>query len=217
MPKYPAETPIAAVQPVVDHEKYRLHTYQAAVGVPFSQALISAGIVGGGFIALAWLFGADEPWKFGLVSACLTLAVIWFFNQKHWLNLTKLEEWTGLELDGQPGIGEPPPVVRIDLTRKVGATRQTQFLEIPCSPEQLKALAVGIVNRRMPFSGRVWSGKGKPFSDGEFRELRAYFIKKMLLVQSSDKDEHAGYVFNRDGIDMLRDYLPSPTDDEGEN
>lgn len=217
MNKYQTETPVAAVPPVVDHEKYRLHTYQAAVGVPFSQALISAGIVGGGIMALAWLFEASEPWKWGLVTACLTLAVIWFFNQRHWLNLTKLEEWTGIELDGNPGIGEPPPVVRIDLTRKVGSTRQTQFLEIPCSPEQLKALAVGIVNRRQPFAGRVWSGKGKTFSDGEFRELRSYLIKKDLITQASNKDERGGYVFTRDGIQMLRDYLPSPADDDGEN
>lgn len=213
--QYKSETP-AVIPTVVDHDKYRLHTYQAGVGVPFSQALISGLCVGALFLVMAWLFGAMDAWKWGIGAAALTVTGIWFYNERHWLNLTKLEEITGIELDGKLGIGEPE-VTRIDLTTRADGGRKTQFLEIPCSPEDFRRLAVGIIQRRMPFSETAWTGKGKPFSQKGFQKLRSYLIVKGLVTVANSKNKLAGYVFTRDGVDMLKDYLPHPSEEDDEN
>jgi hypothetical protein len=81
------------------------------------------------------------------------------------------------------------------------------FLKIPVAPEKFLKLAIGIVNRRLPFTGEEWSGKGKLFSDPQFRKLRSYLVTNQYVVQSSGNGPNNGYVFNRNGIAMLKDYM----------
>jgi len=190
-------------------EKAYLHTYQAAVGVP----LVKAGVYGllFGLIAFitAWRLGAGDPWLWGMLAALAVTIIRYAGDDLLWLVLAKAEKITGLELDGKPGIGEQK-VTAIDLTTKVGATRRTQRLRIPASSEQMTQLGLGILGG-VPFSEGRWTGKGKPFSLDEFRELREYFKSAELLELVNDKSPNQGYQFNETGLEMFKHYVPYPT------
>lgn len=198
----PVETPNPA-------EKAYLHTYQAAVGVPLVKATVYGALVGIAVFVVAWRIDWPDPWLFGLLAFIAVTILRYAGDDLLWLVLAKAEKITGLELDGKPGIGEQK-VTAIDLTTKVGATRRTQRLRIPASPEQMTQLGLGILGG-VPFSEGRWTGKGKPFSIDEFRELREYFKSAELLELVNDKSPNQGYQFNETGLEMFKHYIPYPT------
>lgn len=194
-------------------EKAYLHTYQAAVGVPLVKAIVYGGLVGIAVFVVAWRVSWPDPWLFGLLAALAITFLRYAGDDLLWLVLAKAERITGLELDGRPGIGEPR-VTAIDLTTKVGSTRRTQRLRIPCSPEQMTQLGLGILGG-VPFSEGRWTGKGRPFSLDEFRELRDYFKDAELIELVNEKSPTQGYQFTEKGLEMFKHYIPYPTADNG--
>lgn len=199
----PVETPNPS-------EKAYLHTYQAAVGVPLVKAVVYGALVGIAVFVVAWRIDFPDPWLFGLLAALAVTFLRYAGDDFLWLVLAKAEKITGLELDGKPGIGEQK-TTNIDLTTKVGQTRRTQRLQIPASEEQILSLGLGIMGG-VPFSEGRWTGKGKPFSINEFRELRDYFERAELIQLVNDKAPQQGYEFTETGLSMLQHYVPYPTD-----
>jgi hypothetical protein len=204
MPKYQTETQ-AAVPPIIE-PKFNLHTPQAAIQVPLGQALAAGILAGVSFLAWALLITSPSIWSGALVCTVTVIDVIFGISQWRWFVLTA-EKITGNDYNDDGKIGEEEEVTRIDITQIVDGVNQMKFLKIPCSPEKFLRLAIGIVNRRLPFTGEEWGGKGKVFSDPQFRKLRSYLIAQQYVVQSSAAGPNNGYVFNRNGIAMLRDYM----------
>lgn len=202
--------------PVVDEGRYKLHTAQAAVGIPFGQAFISGAISGVAVMILAWVADILDPWKPGLVIFALITPAIWFLSRHNWVGLVnRVEAWTGLDIDQDGDVNdEPKPVTNIDLTTSENkGHRRTQRLQVPATEKQLQKLAIGL-NGGVNFSEKIWAGQGKPFSIDGFRELRDYLIKTQLLIQKNEKDVRQGYVLTERGRRMLTHYLPYPADEE---
>jgi hypothetical protein len=198
--------------PVVEPERYRLHNTEAGVKVPFSQALISGVISGVAMMAICWVLDVLDPWKPGIVIMALVTPLVWFLSRRNWVGLVnRVEEWTGLDLPGNDAPEDK--VTLIDLTSKVGATRRTQKLAIPATEEQLRRLAVGILGG-VTFAERNWTGRGRPFSIDQFRELRDYLEKAELLTKSNDKSHNQGFTLTAKGRAMLAHYLPHPGEEE---
>lgn len=199
--------------PVVEPERYRLHNTEAGVKVPFSQALISGVISGVAALIIAFVLEVLDPWKPALVMFALVTPLVWFLSRRNWVGLVnRVETWTGLDLDQDGDIGEDR-VTHIDLTSKVGATRRTQKLAIPATEEQLRRLAVGILGG-VTFAERNWTGRGRPFSIDQFRELRDYLEKAELLTKSNDKSNNQGFALTAKGRAMLAHYLPHPGEED---
>jgi hypothetical protein len=205
MPKYQSETPMAAVPPIVA-PKFNLHTPQAAIQVPLGQALAAGILAGVSFLAWALLITSPSVWSGALVCTVTVIDVVFVISQWRWFVLTA-EKITGTDINQDGQVGEEEEVTRIDITQIVDGKPKSDELKIPCKPEKFLRLAIGIVNRRLPFTGDEWGGKGKVFSDPQFRKLRSYLITKRFIVQSSAQGPNPGYVFNRNGIAMLRDYM----------
>ena len=205
MNKFKAEAPIAAVPPIVE-PKFNLHTPQAAIQVPLGQALTAGILAGVSFLAWALLITSPSIWSGALVCTVTVIDVVFVISQWRWFVLTA-EKITGTDINQDGQVGEEEEVTRIDITQIIDDVNQIAFLKIPVAPEKFLKLAIGIVNRRLPFTGEEWSGKGKLFSDPQFRKLRSYLISKSYVVQSSAQGPNPGYVFNRNGIAMLKDYM----------
>ena len=102
-----------------------------------------------------------------------------------------------------------PMVVRVQLDRvEDGRYKQTAIFDLPATPEQLTALAVGLLRGRIPFSEREWTGAGRPFSVNEFRGLRSEMIKRQLMTLKNEKDARQGYVPTAEGQAVLEQFLP---------
>lgn len=188
-----------------------LHTVSAGAGLPFIQAVISGVIT---FI-LVLLIGIELRWRSPFATAgivgLLALAVMWILRQRHWYLLADLERWSGLDLNRDGTIGKPEPVhsVRVQLNHvtQEGYVYAGDIFDLPATPEQLIALADGLLIGGMRFSVREWCGSGRPFSVTEFNLLRNEMLKRGLIRQVSEKDSRVGIELTEAGRQVMQDFL----------
>jgi len=194
-------------------ERQFLHTLLAGVGLPLAQAFTTGGIVFLVGLVLAFNFNALDPWRWPLTLGALTTAGMWVVLQRRWLNLTRLERFLGMELDGipnEPPVKREPTVIRIDHVRE-GGRYQSDRVTLPADESQLRALAEGFAAGR-PFSEREWAGAGKPFASQEFRELRAAMLRAGLIQYKNPSEPRQGFNLTEDGVAWRNKYAdPSPT------
>lgn len=209
--KYQNVTDMPAVAPVQMPEgRQFLHTRTAGIEVPFGQSMVTALIFGLTVFVVAWACDIIDPWKHGLIAAMLGLCGWWMYSLMRWSSLTKREtlyvEARGVDDDDDPAT---PMVVRVQLDRVEanGHIHQTAIFDLPASPEQLSALAGGLLDGH-PFSEREWTGAGHPFSVNEFRTLRSELIRRKLLALKNDKDPRQGYGLTDDGKAVFEQFLP---------
>lgn len=176
----------------------------------------------------------DYTPKLGHVIGCLLLGCAVFIGALYWeraaavLRITGMLAWLlgvivtsmlvsltrpiVLEQTKPERIPEPGEV-RVRLTdERQGGYHQSIF-DLPARYDQLTALADGLQNG-LPFSERVWTGAGRPFSVNEFKTLRAALIQRNCLAPASDKDARQGYTLTVVGQHLLREFAPadgSPT------
>lgn len=150
----------------------------ADVAVPFLQAVVTGALVGSLLtLALAELV-PDYDGDLLLVWAGATLTIstlAWLFLLLDTRKLLwAIERLTGADLDGNQVAG---PVVRVEVT----SGRREVYFDLPGTPEALATLARGVLNGRS-FAEDSWSGRGAPFSRGEFRQIRDALIERGLAV-----------------------------------
>lgn len=190
-----------------------LHTVSAGAGLPLIQAAISGVIV----FVLVLLAGYELRFRSPIVTAgilgLLSLALVWILRQRHWYQLADLERLTGVDLnrDGTVGKPEPEPVrsVRVQLNHvtQEGHVYAGDIFDLPATPEQLVALADGLLNGGMRFSVREWCGSGRPFSVTEFNLLRNEMLRRGLIRQVSEKDSRVGIELTDAGRQVMQDFL----------
>jgi hypothetical protein len=193
--------------------RQHLHTVQAGAWLPLAQAVITGMILGLAALVIVWVFRARNPWTWGAGVFAISCSTTWLQHQRHWFSLTKLENLTGLDLNGDQTIGsrqeyEPPEVrVRLSEVSEVGHWREQTF-SLPVTIDQLQELAEGITTGR-PFSEREWCGKGKPFSINQFRQLRIELLKRGCVAVDPN-DARQGFTWTRAGAALIRE-MASPT------
>lgn len=191
-----------------------LHTVQAGAWLPFLQATITALVLGIAAASLAFVLNARHPLTWAFIAGGPAWAATWLFLQRHWLRLTAMERWTGIDLNRDGVIGEPAPApevhVRLSQIKENGHYQESRF-SLPARYDQLRALARGVLRENRPFTHRAWSGPGAPFSDGEFRALRAEMLKRGLIAPASGRDARQGFVLTAVGRRVLERFLESPS------
>lgn len=213
MNKYQSTTePVAQKSSYADRQF--LHTFVAGAVLPLVQASITAVVMMIATLIVLYMFNAIDVIKPVFVIGGLTWVVTWLSLQRRWLRLTDLEKFFNQDFNNDTHIGEvPTPKIRVQLDEltKQGHIQQSQMFELPCTEQQLKALAVGILEHRKTLAEKEWTGGGKPFSINEFRAIRTEMIKRGMIVPASSKSERQGFVFTRAGEAVLKHYTASPS------
>lgn len=212
MSKYYERTTTTDLPPTVlpsgHAERQYLHTTQAGVKVPLAQTFATGLIVYVVAQIFMLLLDVLDGWKWALAFGALALLTSWFISYRHWFGLTRVEEWTGWDINGDGSIGEPEThVVRIEMQRieENGHLNVTKRFDLPLSEDELVSLARGLMTG-VPFSEREWTGSGKLLSLSRFRELRSEMIRRGLLDLANGKDARQGYALTADGEAIMRDY-----------
>lgn len=200
-------------------DKRYLHTLEAGAWLPGMQSFISGFVIGLITLALAYIVRVRSPWVFAIITGGLSWVACWFALQYHWLDLTRLEGLTGLDLnrDGLVGMDPPEPVtVRVRVEKiKDNNSYQEIIYNLPGTLTQLTELARGLLLDDLPLSERCWTGSGRPFSVLSFRNLRSELIRRGLVELANEKDARQGFILTDDGRDCLGGLLnpnPSPTE-----
>lgn len=83
-----------------------------------------------------------------------------------------------------------------------GTGRITFSDEIGLPLTKMRALARGVLGGR-PFSELEWTGKGRPFSDAEFEELRRKMVDYGWCYWRNEEEHRQGAEFTRVGLRVL--------------
>ena len=106
-------------------------------------------------------------------------------------------------------------VIQLDTVKEDGHYQvgdQTDNINLPCDDAQLQTLALGLING-MPFSEKQWTGKDKPFSTNQFRELRDAMKFNGLTEYVNEADPRQGIRLTAAGRAVMEECaspLPQP-------
>lgn len=170
------------------------------VAVPLLQAAVTGCMAGLALVIIANLAELDIDLFYLWGGASLGVGFIaWLvlLGQTRRL-LWAIERLVGLDLDGDQVSG-PPTKIQVEVTQG----KQQMYLELPGSPQALATLARGVLGGRS-FAEDSWSGRGQPFSRGEFRELRDALIERRLATWRNPDAPTQGVVLTAAGRAVFR-------------
>jgi hypothetical protein len=196
----------------------------AGAWLPLAQAGGTGVIVFALVLSLGLMWRWRSPVQIGGVIGLLAFGFTWFGLGRHWLRLTlgDVERFTGLDLNRDGMLGRPDSdfsplsqkqeirVVVSEVTND-GHLRSGQYLDLPCTADQLLELARGLIEENESFTERSWCGADRPFSVAGFRELRGEFISRGLVSLASSKDTRQGYTLTLAGRHVLAGILEELT------
>jgi|CXWL01.1.fsa_nt_gi hypothetical protein len=196
------------------NSKAFLHTLGAAAWVPLAQALITGALVTLVLILFTASLNVRGWFTWSAGGGLVTVVGVWIYSMRHWFNLTKLEMWTGLDLNQDGNIGDAPPVpssepqfVKVTLNRiSTDGHFSGEYFDLPGTMAQLKMLADGLLNG-VPFTTREWTGDKKPYSSDGFQKLRKEMLRRGLVELASEKDSRQGYVLTDEGSQFMANIL----------
>ena len=173
---------------------------QGDVLVPLLQSLLT-GLAAGVVVAAGWMLaiGGTNAVVIGAMAAALAwgIAWVWLIRDHHNL-LWEIERISGVDLDRDGEIGEP--WLRIEVA---GEGNRLAYLDLPAEPEQLIALARGILNG-VPLAESSWCGRGRPFSKAQFRVLRDELIARGLATWVNPRSRAQGVELTAAGRALMR-------------
>lgn len=155
----------------------RLHDdFWRALLIPAGQALLT------GVFSLAPGMGiailAGYPATYGMIGAGAITLISWLYFRARWTRLVERmlapEEPVFL-----PELVEPEPI-RIELVHEDGPYLEAQFVDLPISGDQLKALADGLV-QGAPLTVHKWTGSRGVFSRAEWESVRYELVRRGLV------------------------------------
>lgn len=201
-------------------ERAYLHTMIAGAFLPFFQSLMLGAVVAiATWLIAALVFDAIDPHKPAILFGVLAWAFMLFRLLRHWINLTTITDFIrDVADDGQLNdsihdheVQPEAPILRIQLIKNDGHI--SDEIKLPASREQMTTLAMGLHNG-MPFSEKMWTGSGKPFSSNQFRSLRDVMLKRGLAEYVNEDDPRQGICLTDAGQTVLDSFLPhSPIDE----
>ena len=174
--------------------------------VPGLQALITGVSCGVAALAVTAWFGL--PWlAIGGTVAAVTMAGAWLSYRGRWA--WTLERLLGVDLNNDSVIGQPQPdlpalpeSVHIELIQDQG--RRGDYIDLPATPTQLKALASGIVNQNRQFALTLWAGEAGIFTRPQFEKLRAELIDRGLAEWKKADAPNQGCKLTPQGLAVMR-------------
>jgi len=176
---------------------------RVGVLLPAAQAAVSGCFWGGCF---GGLVGVANHLEFlnissvaiGVTFGCIAALYSWDKGLNNWRRLIYGEMESISPVSDEPAILEP---VRVEILSDYG--NRGEFLDLPVEPEQIVALASGIVQGASLTESR-WIGRGKPFSRGEFVSLRDELIRRGLARWVSPGTPSRGVQVSSKGFAVMR-------------
>jgi hypothetical protein len=207
--------PPAAPQNILEREPKKetnfLHSVTVAVYIPLLLSVVSGVICS--LLALI-VMKIKYSWSDSFIAAGITFLVVtgliwtWRFIDWHML-IHQVETVTHIDLDGDGVRGEPiqpQPIVihHYDGNQNYSGSRRAY---ISLTVSEGAALAQAVVMDGRAFSEpSLARGDKKIFSQRRFAEIQDELVRADLVAHKG-----SGYEFNRDGLDYLNHFLPSPT------
>jgi hypothetical protein len=188
------------------HARETYHTIKVAVVIPLLQAIASGLLLGTLVAALLYLLELNTAiLAFSAMIAALVGSVAWVSGLRFWRDMVssidgkieRLPLYSQVEPDELP----EPGTVRVELVESGG--RAGHYIELPCSPGKLKALASGVISGKS-FTEASWCGSNGLFSRGEFAKLRDEMLRRGLLMLNSPSTPARGYRLTRGGEAAFR-------------
>ena len=205
VPRFDHDVPM----PKVPFREARKETPDRTVNaaLPFLLAL-GAGFVtfvGVGLIAIGW----ELPIRWPLVVAgFVTLAVMvwWLLALARDQLLWTVETITGIDVNQDGVVGEPK---RISIEVANPDNRSLKYLHLPVEEKALRQLCVGLIVQQRPFSEAEWTGRGRPFSRAQFRDIRARLLEANVITWKDARHKTQGVEFTAWGRTVMRRALES--------
>jgi len=161
--------------------------------VPLLRAVISgamlAALSGVAALVIGW------PWWVPVGVAGMFSVAVWFSCGLSDKLLWASEIVTGKDLDQDGRIGQPA-TVRVEVSDL--DQRQLRFMELPGTPEALQQLAHGVLTGKT-LAEAEWTGKGRPYSRNEFRDMRAQLLERGIVTWRNDEAPSQGVELTRVG------------------
>ncbi len=189
-----------------------LHTQTAGVVVPLLQAFITSALLALAVLIVSFVCGWWDGWKLAVAVFGVMPLVAWVYLQRRWLVLTAervfQRDFDGGGIGVSPGSASAEPhVVKVQVNHiREGGHLQVDLMDLPCTVEQLRDLAQGLLDGA-PFSEGEWTGRGRPFSVAEFRALRSAMLRRSLLQMRSKKDLRQGFELTEEGKAVMEGAL----------
>jgi hypothetical protein len=175
----------------------------ADVAVPAAQAALTAGLGAAGTYAI---WGRPNVAATGaLIVGTVTWAVLMVDHRRL---LRHVEEWTRLDIDRDGTIGQPSRD-SIELSVQIheqGRGPRHLFEDVDVSEAAFRTWARSVVNGRS-LSVSSWTGKGKPFSRGDYEALLDVLTEARVVEWVNPKATSQGRQLTRMGKAALTEWL----------
>lgn len=175
-------------------------------GLPLAQAFVSGLIAFFLVLAGAILLKADRASAWALGAGALVAAMSWFSHISLWRGLVYRWEEIHQDIIDDRAITEP-----IHLELHSHDEKTIQFIDFPCQPDQLVALAKGLLSGAT-LSEASWTGSGNLFTRAQFVQLRNELVKRNLAAWNSPHSPARGATLTRPGVAAMR-YFASLAED----
>lgn len=204
MKQYDQESSLG-IQQQQENKQY-LHTYQTGLLLPLAQSSITGLIASTILSMIAWWVGeqfgevnlSDMLYLWAITALIITF-VTWAFMLWRWHILTgPFERILQRDLNGDGVIGDPSPPQPYRLWIRENPQTQTQMI-LPCTQDQVTTMAQ-LVTNGVPFTEANFTGRNRPFSQNQFREIRIALVKSGMIVQRNSKTEKQGFDWTERGL-----------------
>lgn len=204
------------ITPVAPNPIDRYQTMQAAVLIPAAQSITTAVFAGMSAAAVAWAAHMESPWAAGLVTATVTNTGTWLVLLRRWGRAVEwLEDILQQDINGDGKIGSgnhappTPRTVRVVMREAGRLTMDTA----PVDESRLAQWVSGLMGG-LALTESTWVGRGKLFSQNEYRALRDWLIERGLAYWKNPRNTKMGWDLTAAGRNFARQVvtqaLPHP-------
>ena len=163
--------------------------------VPMLRCMVTGVIVFVITLGLGYWQGWEEYAAIALMAGAIAALISWLDDGRGWKRLAYGEMEAA-----QPVVVEAEArTLRLELYKG----SQTVYAELPMSFEQAQELARGLL-AGTPFSEASWTGAGRPFSKGQFQQMREEFVKRGLARWRNKGAPAQGVELSPEGWDVCR-------------
>lgn len=105
------------------------------------------------------------------------------------------------------GLKEYSDRVRVEIDNSTPGQYSKSYRYLSILPQKMLVIAQACLENNAPFSLRVWAGKNKLLTDGEFRTLTDELLEFGFIALRNEKESRQGFVWTDMGKAMLEDVL----------
>jgi len=167
---------------------------------------IVAGALSATASMIVWRFEWGDPGDILLIGFPILwiplfgLLLFVFYNR---VVNTKVENWTGIDLNRNGAVGNRVFDNDVPMTNYGNVPVPQNWAGFPVTEKQMLEVAYGMLADRKTLSERNFAGGGRPLSVEQFRRLQPKLVERGWFEWKSDKDNRQGADITPEGERML--------------